>query len=115
MIDKRDLDQVLTDQLSKIKMRRIAGIKLIDYSYKLTVIDKDQELHTIRCGSHDRLLELIKRSRNQQRYIYRVILVMQLDSMTWQCSTIKEVDISKDLLLLDKMYKIYYNGGKYIC
>lgn len=115
MIERKDLDHILTDQLNKIKMRRIAGITLIDYNYKLTVTDKDHEMHTIRCASHDRLLALIKRSRNQQRYIYRVILVMQLDSMTWQCSTTKEVDISKDLLLLDKVYKMFYNGGKYIC
>jgi hypothetical protein len=115
MIDKKELDKVLTDQLNKIKMRRIAGITLIDYMYKLTVIDKNNEMHTIRCASHDRLLELIKRSRNQQRYIYSVILVMKLDSMTWQCSTTKEVDISKDLLLLDKMHKMFYNGGMYIC
>lgn len=114
MIEKKDLDQILTDQLNKVKMRRIAGITLIDYIYKLTVIDQNNEMHTIRCASHDRLLELIKRSRNQQRYIYRVILVMKLDSMTWQCSTTKEVDISKDLLLLDKMHKMFYNGGKYI-
>jgi hypothetical protein len=93
----------------------VAGIKLMDYRYKITVIDNDHEMHTLWCASHDRLLALIKRTRKQNGYIYSVILVMQLYSKIMMCSIEKEVDISKDLLLLDKMYKMFYNGGKYIC
>lgn len=115
MIERKDLDQILTDQFSKLRMSKILELILSGYSYKLTVIDKNQELHTIRCANSDRLLEMIKHSRNQQRYIYRVILVLQIDSLKWLCSTTKEVDISKDLLLLDKNHKMFYNGGKYIC